>query len=203
MKIIRHTARDMRQALRGVREQLGEDAVILSSRRTSEGVEITAAIDFDASTLEAGGFANTPVAPPPIIDATVVAAPSNLPSTSRSSATGTTARAVAASPPAPRLVASPPALRAAASPPVPRAVASLPAPAAVASAPETGRSAAALNPTVLALTTRRAPKADKAAASTFRQEVPEHGFSPGSTASVPSVDCHLADPSAGHGAQVG
>ena len=32
MKIIRHTARDMRQALRAVREQLGEDAVILSSR---------------------------------------------------------------------------------------------------------------------------------------------------------------------------
>ena len=57
MKIIRHTARDMRQALRAVREQLGEDAVILSSRKTGEGVEVTAAVDFDASTLEAGGFA--------------------------------------------------------------------------------------------------------------------------------------------------
>ena len=45
MKIIRHTARDMRQALRAVREQLGEDAVILSSRKTSEGVEVTAAGD--------------------------------------------------------------------------------------------------------------------------------------------------------------
>jgi flagellar biosynthesis protein FlhF len=96
MKIIRHTARDMRQALRGVREQLGEDAVILSSRRTSEGVEITAAVDFDASTLEAGGFANTPAAPPPIIDATVVAAPSTSPSASRSSATGATAHGAAA-----------------------------------------------------------------------------------------------------------
>jgi flagellar biosynthesis protein FlhF len=63
MKIIRHTARDMRQALRGVREQLGEDAVILSSRRTGEGVEVTAAIDFDAATLESGGFA-APSAPP-------------------------------------------------------------------------------------------------------------------------------------------
>ena len=62
MKIIRHTARDMRQALRGVREQLGEDAVILSSRRTGEGVEMTAAIDFDAATLESGGFA-APSAP--------------------------------------------------------------------------------------------------------------------------------------------
>jgi flagellar biosynthesis protein FlhF len=66
MKIIRHTARDMRQAMRAVREQLGDDAVILSSRRTSEGVEVTAAVDFDASTLEAGGFANAPVVSPVI-----------------------------------------------------------------------------------------------------------------------------------------
>src|ERR1700722_19127109 len=65
MKIIRHTARDMRQALRAVREQLGEDAVILSSRRTGEGVEVTAAVDFDASNLEAGGFADTPPAMAP------------------------------------------------------------------------------------------------------------------------------------------
>jgi len=60
MKIIRHTARDMRQAMRAVREQLGDDAVILSSRRTSTGVEVTAAVDFDASNLEAGGFAGAP-----------------------------------------------------------------------------------------------------------------------------------------------
>src|SRR5579871_3362845 len=57
MKIIRHTARDMRQAMRAVREQLGDDAVILASRRTAEGVEVTAAVDFDAATLEADGFA--------------------------------------------------------------------------------------------------------------------------------------------------
>jgi flagellar biosynthesis protein FlhF len=73
MKIIRHTARDMRQALRAVREQLGEDAVILSSRKTSEGVEVTAAVDFDAATLEGSGFANAPEPlPPRIIDATPV-----------------------------------------------------------------------------------------------------------------------------------
>ncbi len=98
MKIIRHTARDMRQALRAVREQLGEDAVILSSRRTSEGVEVTAAVDFDASTLEAGGFTDTPpaLAQPPgrapstkasvpkIIDATPIPAASRAaPSTAR------------------------------------------------------------------------------------------------------------------------
>lgn len=73
MKIIRHTARDMRQALRAVREQLGEDAVILSSRKTSEGVEVTAAVDFDAATLEGSGFANAPEPlPSRIIDATPV-----------------------------------------------------------------------------------------------------------------------------------
>ena len=53
MKIVRHTAPDMRQALRSIREQLGEEAVILSSRRTAEGVEVTAAVDFDAASLEA------------------------------------------------------------------------------------------------------------------------------------------------------
>ena len=49
MKIVRYTAPDMRQALRCIREQLGEEAVMLSSRRLAQGVEVTAAVDFDAS----------------------------------------------------------------------------------------------------------------------------------------------------------
>jgi flagellar biosynthesis protein FlhF len=61
MKITRHTAPDMRQALRAVRDQLGPDAVILTSRRTPTGVEVTAAMDFDA---EASIAAATPVATP-------------------------------------------------------------------------------------------------------------------------------------------
>ena len=64
MKIVRHTAPDMRQALRAVREQLGEEAVILSSRRTAQGVEITAAVDFDAGSLEAPAAIATPAAAP-------------------------------------------------------------------------------------------------------------------------------------------
>jgi len=51
MKIVRHIAPDMRQAMRSIREQLGEDAVILSSRKIPEGVEVTAAVDFDASSM--------------------------------------------------------------------------------------------------------------------------------------------------------
>jgi len=59
MKIVRHIARDMRQALRAIRERLGEDAVILSSRRVGDGVEVTAAIDFDAASLEGEQAHNT------------------------------------------------------------------------------------------------------------------------------------------------
>src|SRR3569833_2553981 len=52
MKIVRHIAPDMRQALRSIRGQLGEDAVILSSRRVPEGVEVTAAVVFAAASLQ-------------------------------------------------------------------------------------------------------------------------------------------------------
>jgi flagellar biosynthesis protein FlhF len=69
MKITRHAAPDMRQALRAVREQLGPDAVILSSRRTADGVEVTAAMDFDAESLiaQAGEAAppSEPIVPAP------------------------------------------------------------------------------------------------------------------------------------------
>jgi flagellar biosynthesis protein FlhF len=47
MKIRRYLAKDMRQALNQVREAQGPDAVILSSRRSEEGVEIVAAVDFE------------------------------------------------------------------------------------------------------------------------------------------------------------
>jgi flagellar biosynthesis protein FlhF len=67
MRIIRYKAPDTRQALRGIREQLGDDAVILSSKRTPEGVELTAAVDFDATRLEneAVPLAPKPPAKPP------------------------------------------------------------------------------------------------------------------------------------------
>ncbi len=46
MKIKRFVAPDMRQALRMVRETLGEDAVILSNKSIENGVELTAAVDL-------------------------------------------------------------------------------------------------------------------------------------------------------------
>jgi len=49
VKIKRYFAKDMRTALNQVKEELGSDAVIMSNKKTSNGVEIVAAVDADAS----------------------------------------------------------------------------------------------------------------------------------------------------------
>jgi flagellar biosynthesis protein FlhF len=52
MKIRRYVADDMRQALKLVRREQGEDAVILSSRSTGSGSEIIVAVDYDPVAVE-------------------------------------------------------------------------------------------------------------------------------------------------------
>ncbi|TGN41243.1 flagellar biosynthesis protein FlhF [Marinobacter confluentis] len=47
MKVQRFFAKSMSEALRQVRDQMGEDAVILSNRRVDGGVEIVTALDYD------------------------------------------------------------------------------------------------------------------------------------------------------------
>src|SRR5882757_4078689 len=47
MKIKRYTAVSMREALAQVRAEQGPDAVILSSRRGDDGIEVIAAVDYD------------------------------------------------------------------------------------------------------------------------------------------------------------
>ena len=47
MKIKRFVAQDMRQALRMVREALGEEAVILSNKSVEGGVELLQVAFFD------------------------------------------------------------------------------------------------------------------------------------------------------------
>ena len=47
MKIKRYMAESMRAALAQVRAEQGPDAVILSSRRVEEGIEVIAAVDYD------------------------------------------------------------------------------------------------------------------------------------------------------------
>jgi len=60
MKIKRFQAEDVRTTIRKVRETLGPDAVILSNKRVSGGIEIVAAIDYDES-LMGGVVAETHV----------------------------------------------------------------------------------------------------------------------------------------------
>jgi flagellar biosynthesis protein FlhF len=52
MKIKRFNAPDMRTAFRLVREEQGPGAVILSSRRTDDGVEVVAATDYDEALVQ-------------------------------------------------------------------------------------------------------------------------------------------------------
>jgi len=51
MKVKRFFAEDARIAMRGVREAFGSDAVILANREVDGGIELIAAIDYDANTL--------------------------------------------------------------------------------------------------------------------------------------------------------
>jgi len=51
MKIKRFLASDMRQAMRDVRAEQGADAVILSTRRLEDGIEIIAAVDYDETLM--------------------------------------------------------------------------------------------------------------------------------------------------------
>lgn len=80
MKIKRFVAQGMRQAMQQVRDDQGPDAVILSTRRLEEGIEIIAAIDYDEALVrEAAVHALPPVAPatpaqPASAEATVQAA---------------------------------------------------------------------------------------------------------------------------------
>ncbi|WP_267223489.1 flagellar biosynthesis protein FlhF [Dyella silvae] len=74
MKIKRFVAADMRQAMREVREEQGPDAVILSTRRLNEGIEIIAAVDFDEALVREAARhgaplqveAHTPAPQPPL-----------------------------------------------------------------------------------------------------------------------------------------
>jgi len=51
MKIKRFVAKDIRQAMRMVKDELGADAVIMSNKSVDEGVEIVAARDFDEQAI--------------------------------------------------------------------------------------------------------------------------------------------------------
>lgn len=60
MNIRRFVANDMREALTAIRADLGADAVMLSSRKLSDGVEVIAAIDYDDSLLGSASRSTAP-----------------------------------------------------------------------------------------------------------------------------------------------
>ena len=63
MKIKRYMADSMRAALAQVRAEQGPDAVILSSRRGEEGIEVIAAVDYDEALFAGASQKRTAVAP--------------------------------------------------------------------------------------------------------------------------------------------
>jgi flagellar biosynthesis protein FlhF len=60
MKIKRYTASSMRLALAQVRADQGTEAVILSSRRVEEGIEVIAAVDYDETLIALAAPARVP-----------------------------------------------------------------------------------------------------------------------------------------------
>jgi len=84
MKIKRYMAVSMRAALSQVREEQGPNAVILSSRRVDEGIEVIAAVDYDEAlfvdatrqctpAMAAGARSPAPPAPVPAAPAPTLA----------------------------------------------------------------------------------------------------------------------------------
>jgi flagellar biosynthesis protein FlhF len=93
MKIKRYSAASMRAALALVRAEQGPDAVILSSRRSDDGIEVIAAVDYDEALFVDAKRQST---------APVIA----LPSRDASPASVTIAPAAASAPAAPRAPAA-------------------------------------------------------------------------------------------------
>ncbi|MEO7053037.1 MAG: flagellar biosynthesis protein FlhF [Rhodanobacter sp.] len=114
MKIKRFVAIDMRQAMREVREEQGPDAVILSTRRIPEGIEIIAALDYDEALMrEASRQGGAPAAESaPAADASAAAPrasampPPLVPRAASAAPAASVATTIAAPSPAPRAAAA-------------------------------------------------------------------------------------------------
>jgi flagellar biosynthesis protein FlhF len=112
MKIKRYMAVSMRAALAQVRAEQGPDAVILSSRRSEDGIEVIAAVDYDEGLFIEANRQRTPAA-----------APAPQPAEARvardeAAATDSARAATAARPPAPPRAAMTAPVRAAVTVPV-------------------------------------------------------------------------------------
>jgi flagellar biosynthesis protein FlhF len=121
MKIKRYTAPSMRAALALVRSEQGPDAVILSSRRGDDGIEVIAAVDYDEALFADATRQRAASAAPAEVEAVVAAAQAP-----REPMISEAMRAAALSVAAPPVKAAPPARR----PAMPARVAPPPRPAA-------------------------------------------------------------------------
>ena len=63
MKIKRFFAKDMRTALKEVKDELGVDAVIMSNKKLANGVEIVAAVDYDKAAPKVAAQPQRPAEP--------------------------------------------------------------------------------------------------------------------------------------------
>ncbi|MCG9713221.1 flagellar biosynthesis protein FlhF [Shewanella insulae] len=68
MKIKRFLAKDMRSALAQVKETLGSDAVIMSNKKVTGGIEIVAAVDYDEPKPSAAKSSDTAPLSPSFLD---------------------------------------------------------------------------------------------------------------------------------------
>jgi flagellar biosynthesis protein FlhF len=126
MKIKRYMAVSMRAALAQVRAEQGPDAVILSSRRSEEGIEVIAAVDYDEGLFIEANRQRTPAAAPAPQPAEAIAVAAIVPEPAgarvAAAATASARAATAARPPAPAYAAVAVPVRAPAAVPVHAAV---------------------------------------------------------------------------------
>jgi flagellar biosynthesis protein FlhF len=154
MKIKRYTAPSMRAALALVRSEQGADAVILSSRRSDDGIEVIAAVDYDEALFADATRQRAATTTPAEVEAVVAAAQAP-----REPMISEAMRAAAMSVAAPAVKTAPPAR-----PATPARVAPAPQPAAVRAATPP-RSAPPPRPAATAPTVFAArPDADSGAA---------------------------------------
>ncbi|MBI2379381.1 MAG: flagellar biosynthesis protein FlhF [Gammaproteobacteria bacterium] len=116
MKITRFVGKDMREALNLVSQELGADAVILSSKRVEQGVEVVAATDYDAQLVSAkAAYADVVSPATPRAVKPEPARPSPAPEPVRQSMAAAPVRSAAAMD-TPRQAAAAPAMQAVAAP---------------------------------------------------------------------------------------
>ena len=160
MKIKRYTAASMRDALAKVRAEQGPDAVILSSRRGDDGIEVIAAIDYDEALFVEMNRQRTPA---PATDPPAAEPASILVEPIQRATTSSRAQATAAAPPLP--TARPVAVARPASP----APARTPAPALAAAPART--TATAPTPALAAAPARTPAPAPAAARAALRSDL--------------------------------